>query len=145
MFSFKEAIKSPEYWLTGIQIDLYNQILKYLAATKKSKGELATEMGVSNAYISQILNGNFNFTLKKLLEIGLHIGKVPIITFVAFDDLIAEHEAKKALLNSQRAAFISLGQSDTSITEAKPLITYTLPDISIENSANTAPVGCIAA
>jgi transcriptional regulator with XRE-family HTH domain len=140
MFSFRKAIKNPEYWLNGIQNDLFNQLNTYLAATKKSKGELATEMGVSNAYISQILNGNFNFTLKKLLEIGLHIGKVPVITFVAFDDLIAEHEAKKALLNSQRAAFISLGQEEV-ITK---LPTYSI-STPIENSLTTIQSGCAVA
>ena len=44
--------------------------------------DMAKKMGVSSAYISQVLNGNFNFTLKKLIELGLAIGKVPIIEFV---------------------------------------------------------------
>jgi transcriptional regulator with XRE-family HTH domain len=51
-------------------------------ANQLSQTDLALKLKVSSAYISQILNGNFNFTLKKLIEIGIVIGKVPALSFV---------------------------------------------------------------
>jgi transcriptional regulator with XRE-family HTH domain len=44
-----------------------------------SKKQLAEKLGVSPSYISQVLNGNFNFTILKLVELALAIDKVPVI------------------------------------------------------------------
>lgn len=38
---------------------------------------LAKELGVSKGYISQVLNGNFNFSLKKLIELSLKLNVAP--------------------------------------------------------------------
>lgn len=134
MFSFKEAIKSPDYWLTGIQIDLYNHLIKHLKDTHKTKGELAAEMGVSNAYVSQILNGSFNFTLKKFIQICLHLGKVPIISFKPLEELLAEHEAQKATLQKQRASKALCLTTDAESNSHKDVVLIT---------ANTAPLSPI--
>ena len=48
--------------------------------------QLAKEFGVSKGYISQILNGNFNFSLSKLIELVLKIKKVPEIHFKSIDE-----------------------------------------------------------
>jgi len=50
------------------------------------KKDIAEKLKVSNSYISQILNGDFNFTLKKLIELGLVIGKIPYLEFIGFDE-----------------------------------------------------------
>lgn len=110
MFSLKEAIKSPDYWHSVVQIDLYKKVIAYLENAQKSKGELAAEMGVSNSYISQILNGNFNFTLKKLFEICIHIGIVPVIKFVPIKDIIEMREAEQ---NIQKQDMPLLQETET--------------------------------
>jgi transcriptional regulator with XRE-family HTH domain len=43
-----------------------------MKANNLNQGDVAKKLGVSNAYVSQILNGNFNFTLKKLIELGCY-------------------------------------------------------------------------
>lgn len=58
---------------------------------------MAKKMGVSNAYISQVLNGNFNFTLRKLIELGLAIGKVPRIEFVDKAEFKSSKKEKKSI------------------------------------------------
>ena len=45
---------------------------------------------MSKGYISQILNGKFNFTLKKLIEISLAIGVIPQIKYRKITDFIEE-------------------------------------------------------
>ena len=42
---------------------------------------MAYRLWVSKGYISQIIKGEVNYTLKKLIEISLAIGKAPIIEF----------------------------------------------------------------
>jgi len=82
MFSKDELLKRPNYLLTKYQNEIYRQVEEYMRSNNLTQKDVAERLGVSNAYVSQILNGNFNFTLRKLIEIGLMVGKVPAIEFV---------------------------------------------------------------
>ena len=82
MLSKEELLKYPDYLLTKYQLEIYRQVENYRQTNDLSKSDLAKQMGVSNPYVSQILNGNFNYTLKKLIEIGLTIGQIPVLNFV---------------------------------------------------------------
>lgn len=82
MLSKKELLESPNYLLSTYQLEIYKQISSFKNENNLTQKELAKRLKVSNAYVSQILNGNFNFTLKKLIELGLMIGKVPYIEFI---------------------------------------------------------------
>jgi transcriptional regulator with XRE-family HTH domain len=81
MLSKKELYRSTEYWMEGIQNELYRQVEDYMEQEGLNRTQLAEKLGVTKGYVSQILNGNFNFTLKKLIEISLAIGKVPVLEF----------------------------------------------------------------
>jgi transcriptional regulator with XRE-family HTH domain len=78
---YKELIKTPEFWLETIQNDLYSEVKTFMTENNLTQTQLAEQLGVSKGYISQILKGKFNHTLKKLIEISLAIGKVPSIEF----------------------------------------------------------------
>lgn len=91
MLNKKELLEGPEYLLTGYQNEIFRQLSAYMEKHQMSQKELAEKLGVSNAYVSQILNGNFNFTLKKLIELGLLIGKVPNIEFMDQDEFWKRH------------------------------------------------------
>ena len=82
MFSKEELLKRPNYLLTKYQNEIYRQLVDYIQSNNLTQKDLAKSLGVSNAYVSQLLNGDFNFTLKKLIEIGLMIGRVPALEFV---------------------------------------------------------------
>lgn len=77
-----EYLKSPEYWLEKIQNDIFAELNNYKEENALNQNELAMKMKVSKGYVSQILNGNFNFTIRKLIELMLWIGKVPVIKFI---------------------------------------------------------------
>lgn len=81
MFSNSELKRTPEYWLETIQNEIFRQVKKYMEENKLNQTQLANKLGVSKGYISQILNGNFNFTLKKLIELSIAIGVVPDLKF----------------------------------------------------------------
>ncbi|MBX7126884.1 MAG: helix-turn-helix domain-containing protein [Cyclobacteriaceae bacterium] len=82
MFTKSELLKNPDYLLTRYQHEIYRQLVAHMTAKKLSQLQVARELGVSAAYVNQILNGNFNFTLRKLIELGLLMGKVPVLEFV---------------------------------------------------------------
>jgi transcriptional regulator with XRE-family HTH domain len=83
--SREELIKSQEYWMVTIQTELFNHVRLYLEENKMTQTQFATKMGVSKGYISQIMNGNFNHSLSKLIELSLAIGKMPVLKFDSFE------------------------------------------------------------
>ncbi|MFM9839526.1 MAG: XRE family transcriptional regulator [Cyclobacteriaceae bacterium] len=82
MFSKEELLKRPNYLLTKYQNEIYRQLVEYMQTNNLTQKDVAERLGASSAYVSQILNGNFNFTLKKLIEIGVMIGKIPVMEFI---------------------------------------------------------------
>lgn len=71
---FKERVrkfeKDPEYILEGLMLELNEQILGLLNSRGMSRKQLSKELGVSPAYITKLLNGNSNLTLKSLVKIA---------------------------------------------------------------------------
>ena len=76
-----EIIKSPDYWLTKIQNELFRELTDYMKRNSINQNDIAKKLNVSRGYINQVLNGNFNFTLKKLIELSLAMDKTPSVTF----------------------------------------------------------------
>lgn len=88
MFNREELLSSNTYWIETIQNELYSNIVEYMEKENLNQNELAEKLGVTKGYISQILKGEFNFTLKKIVEISLAIGKVPNIEFENLQEYI---------------------------------------------------------
>jgi transcriptional regulator with XRE-family HTH domain len=88
MISKEELIKTEEYWLETLQNEVYRMVAGYIEKEGITQNHFAEKLGVSKGYISQIMNGNFNFTLKKLIELSLAVGKAPVLEFKSFDDII---------------------------------------------------------
>jgi transcriptional regulator with XRE-family HTH domain len=90
MITREELLKSPEYWFENAQNELYRQVIEYKESKGINQSQLAAELGVTKGYVSQILKGEFNYTLKKLIEISLAIGKVPRIEYKEISELLTE-------------------------------------------------------
>jgi len=90
MITREELLTSPEYWFENAQNELYRQVIEYKENKGINQTELAAELGVTKGYVSQILKGEFNYTLKKLIEISLAIGKVPQIEYKAISEVLAD-------------------------------------------------------
>jgi transcriptional regulator with XRE-family HTH domain len=97
MTSREELLKSKEYWMVQFQVSLFQEVENYLSENKISKTEFAKQLGVSKGYISQILNGNFDHKISKLIELSLAIGKAPKLLLENFD-LLSTPEAEKSQL-----------------------------------------------
>lgn len=83
----EKILKSKGYNITKIQNELYRQLTNYLKEKKITRTQFAKELGVSKGYVSQILNGEFDYKLSKLVELSLAIGKIPEIKFTSLDEL----------------------------------------------------------
>ncbi|HEY5744626.1 MAG TPA: helix-turn-helix transcriptional regulator [Chryseolinea sp.] len=89
MISRHKLFKHPDYLLSKYQAEVYRQLQQYMDGHGLTQKEIAKHLGVSSSYVNQILKGNFNFTLKKLIELSLMMGKVPTLEFVNIDDYLA--------------------------------------------------------
>jgi transcriptional regulator with XRE-family HTH domain len=90
MFTREEILKTPEYWFEQAQNELYRQVTEFMEKEGINQSQLAEKLGVSKGYISQVLKGEFNYTLKKLIELAMAVGKVPTIEYKGIDQIVKE-------------------------------------------------------
>ncbi|MBQ0077297.1 MAG: hypothetical protein KBS55_01505 [Bacteroidales bacterium] len=76
-----ELIKSEGYWIAKLQTELYREINAFKEKRHMNNTQLAEHLGCSKGYITQLLSGNFDHKLSKLVELSLAIGKVPVLYF----------------------------------------------------------------
>ena len=76
-----ELISSREYWIVDIQTKLFEALEGYRKGKGLNRTQLAAELGFSKGYISQILNGDFDHRISKLVDLSLKIGLVPEVNF----------------------------------------------------------------
>lgn len=109
MITREQLLSSPDYWFEEAQNELYRQVTAYQKERGINQTQLAQELGVTKGYVSQILKGNFNYTLKKLIEISLAIALVPKVTFTPLVSVI-ENDRKSAFMELpiNQPVFISL-------------------------------------
>jgi transcriptional regulator with XRE-family HTH domain len=86
----EELLKSKEYWTTKIQLDLFEMIHAYMKVNKLNQTQLAERLGVTKGYVSQLLNGNFDHKVSKLVEMALALGKIPQFAFTDLMDYLEE-------------------------------------------------------
>ncbi len=72
-------LKSPEFWIENIRTELFNMVQNYMDENDLSRKELADELGFSKGYISQILNGDSDHRISKMVSLATALGKAPYI------------------------------------------------------------------
>ncbi len=80
-----ELLKSPEYWITNIQLDLYNCAKNFMEKNNMNRAQLAKHLGVSKEDISKLLNGDYDNNLSKLVKLSLALGYIPDLQFKEVD------------------------------------------------------------
>ena len=61
----------PDFEFDRIAIDIGEQIVARMEERHMTQADLAREMGVSRARVSQILRGNDNLTLKSIVAVAI--------------------------------------------------------------------------
>jgi len=67
--------------LEKIQNSLFVELEDYIEKNNLNRTKFARKLGVSKSYLTQVLNGNFDHKLSKLIELSLAIDKIPKIKF----------------------------------------------------------------
>ena len=108
----KELLKNKGYWIAKIQMDLYDQLNHYMKKYNLNRSQFAKKLGVTKGYVSQILSGNFNYSISKLVELSLAINKVPKLEFVELEDYIKEENTSESFFiefDAYNIQFANLG------------------------------------
>ncbi len=95
MITREELLKTEEYWFETLQNEIYRMVADYIQKEGLNQSQLAEQLGVSKGYISQILNGNFNYTLKKMIELSLALDKAPAFEFKNLEQFINDDRLKR--------------------------------------------------
>lgn len=78
---YSELKLRPAYITAFIQMKLYDKVKEYLKHNKMSRTDFAKHLGVSKGYVTQLLSGEYDHKLSKLVELSLKIGYVPEIIY----------------------------------------------------------------
>ncbi|NCB26046.1 MAG: XRE family transcriptional regulator [Bacteroidia bacterium] len=100
---FKEAMKSPDFWLEDIQLSFLDTLLKAMNTKNMSRKDLAEHLGKSQAYVSKTLNAcSLNFTLKTMVNFSLALGLKLSLNLEDLESPVAESwkSAAKAETNN---------------------------------------------
>ena len=87
-----EILRSPGYWTTHIQTLLYQCADTFMSENHMNRMQLAEHLKVSKGYVSQLLNGDYDHRMSKMVELALAFGYVPKIEFVKIDAYISTRE-----------------------------------------------------
>ena len=71
---FEAAERHDEYWTERAIAEFTENLSWWMETRKISQAELATAVGVSQAYISKVLKGNVNFTLATMTKLARAVG-----------------------------------------------------------------------
>lgn len=85
-----EFLSSKGYWLSTIQLNLYAQLEEYMKENNLNRTQLAEKLGVTKGYVSQVLNGDFDHKISKLVDLALLMGKAPQITYKNLNQIIRD-------------------------------------------------------
>jgi len=114
----KELLSDPAYWTYQIQADLFKIIQDYLEENHVSQTEFGKTLGVTKGYISQVLNGNFDHKVSKLVSLAMGTGKVPCITFKDLKQVIEDD--RKGIWHKD-----SQNEAKMIVVDVKPALGYT--------------------
>lgn len=118
----EELIKSPIYWTSLIQDELYRRIEAYMTEHNMNKAQLAEQLGCSRGYVTQLLNGDYDHKLSKLVELSLAIGMAPSIHFEELEQVDKENKFESNTLidnictdfSKEKTNFVAIGTANSS-------------------------------
>jgi len=65
---YREAERREEYWVAGAILEFTESLTVVMEAQGVTRAELARRLGVSAAYVTKMLRGNANFTLRSMVR-----------------------------------------------------------------------------
>ena len=120
----EELLRSPEYWTTKAQFDLYACAEDYMRSHQMNRTQLAEYLGVSKGYVSQLLNGDYDHKFSKFVELAMAFGVVPKIEFQSIDEALNEDRIKYTIPSRNKVTYNTLNVKTLHICDSD---TYEVP------------------
>lgn len=129
--------KTPGYWIEKIENELFRKIYEYMEAEGLNRTQLAERLDFHKSYITQMLNGDLNFSMKKLTELALKIGVVPELKLRKIEEYTAQEEARLSKYNFEDdISRQSLSELDYSLPNVLRLHTIKFANVPITLNPN---------
>ena len=103
-------IKTPEYWMENIQNEIFRQVNELMEKENINKTQLAEKLQCSKGYVSQILSGDYNFSIRKLVELSLAVDSAPIIDLEKIEHYIAKEESRLERISKTGTVVIKMNR-----------------------------------
>lgn len=71
--------RNPDFIATGLMVHLTEEITRAMADLKWTRSKLASKLNCSTAYVTKLLRGEENLTIKKIAQIASVLGLSPKI------------------------------------------------------------------
>jgi len=71
---FDDARRMPEFWEEGAITAFTEALWAAMAEQDITRTDLARRLGTSQAYVTRVLSGNANFTLKTMTKLAFALG-----------------------------------------------------------------------
>lgn len=121
-----------QYWTAQIQMRLLQLIQSYLDDKNMTRTELAEKLGVTKGYVSQVMAGDYDHRISKMVELTMTIGYIPQISFVPAEEIFSESEC----FNPETAKAQRNAVSTKAVKFAKPVKAVTETTITFSTSTS---------
>lgn len=94
----KEIISEPAYWLSKVQTELFRLANKFMKDHKMNRKGFASHLGVTPGYVTQLLNGDYDYRLSHVAELAIALGYVPVVNFIPIEEMEIRDESRSAVI-----------------------------------------------
>ena len=92
---------TPEYQAERVLLDIEEQILRQMDRQGTSRAGLARSLGVSRPFVTRLLNGNPNLTVKTIARVALSLGLNVEVTLTPKHLMSLRSFARRRLLQEE--------------------------------------------
>lgn len=94
-----QLYKTVGYWTEKIENELFRKVHEYMETEGLNRTQLAKHLGFHKSYVTQMLNGDLNFSMKKLTQLALKIGVVPELKLKSVEEYTVREESRLSKYN----------------------------------------------
>ena len=98
MYTKERLVRGEGYWMETIQQAIHEALLAYMEEHDLNQTELAAKLGFTRGYVSQLMNGNFNLSQRKIVQLLLKLDRVPDLRIRSVDSYLASLRANETKL-----------------------------------------------
>ncbi len=94
--ALRKAKKSSDYWAELFTLELTEDISRMMSYMEVNQKQLSDLMGTSEAYVSKVLNGNENLSIKSISKLAFALDCAPHIHIAEIDKIVEWKERVSA-------------------------------------------------